>query len=130
MLTPIFDPSFSASSFGYSPGCNAHQAIRQVRSCVLDGYPIAVDIDLAKFFDTVNHDLLMNLLGRTIGDKRLLALIGRYLRAGVLVGGHIERKRGGHAPRGATLATVGEYPAAPARFGAGAPGTPLCPLRR
>ena len=65
MLTPIFDPSFSASSFGYSPGCNAHQAIRRVLSCVLDGYAEAVDIDLAKFFDTVNHDLLMSLLGRT-----------------------------------------------------------------
>ena len=81
MLTPILDPSFSASSFGFRPGCSAHQAIRQVRSYVKDGYPIAVDIDLAKFFDTVNHDLLMNLLGRTIGDKRLLALIGRYTQA-------------------------------------------------
>ena len=69
-----------------------------------DGYPTAVDIDLAKFFDTVNHDLLMNLLGRTIGDKRLLALIGRYLRAGALVGGHIEPSeegspQGGHSRR-------------------------------
>ncbi|MGH8864160.1 MAG: group II intron reverse transcriptase/maturase [Burkholderiales bacterium] len=105
VLTPIFDPSFSASSFGFRPGCNAHQAIRQVRSCVLDGYPIAVDIDLAKFFDTVNHDLLMNLLGRTIGDKRLLALIGRYLRAGVLVGGHIEPSEVG-TPQGGPLSPL------------------------
>ena len=55
-----------------------------------DGRRIAVDIDLAKFFDTVNHDVLMNLLGRTIRDKPLPALIGRYLRAGVLVGEHID----------------------------------------
>ena len=58
-----------------------------------DGRQIAVDIDLAKFFDTVSHDVLMSLLGRTIRDKRLLALIGRYLRAGVLVGEHVGRSR-------------------------------------
>ena len=86
MLTPILDPTFSASSFGYSPGCNAHQAIRQVQATVKDGRSVAVDIDLAKFFDTVNHDVLMNLLGKTIADKRLLALIGRYLRAGAKPG--------------------------------------------
>jgi RNA-directed DNA polymerase len=82
VLTPIFDPSFSESSFGFRPGRNAHQAIRQVQRHVKDGRSIAVDIDLAKFFDTVNHDVLMNLLARSIGDKRLLRLIGRYLRAG------------------------------------------------
>ena len=90
VLTPIFDPTFSESSFGFRPGRNAHQAIRQVQAYVKDGYRIAVDIDLAKFFDTVNHDVLMSLLGRTIRDKRLLGLIGRILRAGVLVGEHIE----------------------------------------
>jgi RNA-directed DNA polymerase len=90
VLTPIFDPTFSESSFGFRPGRNAHQAIRQVQAYVTDGYRIAVDLDLAKFFDTVNQDLLMSLLGRTIADKRLLALIGRYLRAGVLVGEHFE----------------------------------------
>ena len=90
VLTPIFEPSFSDSSFGFRPGRNAHQAIKQVQVHVKDGYAIAVDIDLAKFFDTVNHDVLMKILGRTIHDKALLALIGRYLRAGVLVGEHIE----------------------------------------
>ena len=90
VLTPIFDPTFSESSFGFRPGRNAHQAIRQVQAYVADGYRIAVDLDLDKFFDTVNKDLLMSLLGRTIADKRLLALIGRYLRAGVLVGEHFE----------------------------------------
>ena len=90
VLTPIFDPSFSESSFGFRPGRNAHQAIRQVQKYVTDGNKIAVDIDLAKFFDTVNHDVLMEIMGRTIHDKALLNLIGRYLRAGVLVGEHID----------------------------------------
>ena len=89
VLTPIFDPEFSASSFGFRPGRNAHQAVRQVQTYIEGGYRIAVDIDLAKFFDTVNHDLLMRLLGRRIRDKPLLSLIGRYLRAGVLVGEHV-----------------------------------------
>ena len=78
VLTPIFDPTFSDSSFGFRPGRNAHQAIRQVQASVTDGWRIAVDIDLAKFFDTVNHDVLTSLLGRTVRDKRLLGLIGRY----------------------------------------------------
>ena len=105
VLTPIFDPSFSDSSFGFRPGRNAHQAIRQVQAFVTDGYRIAVDIDLAKFFDTVNHDVLMNLLGRTIVDRRLLDLIGRYLRAGVLVGGHFEPSEVG-TPQGGPLSPL------------------------
>jgi RNA-directed DNA polymerase len=105
VLTPIFDPTFSDSSFGFRPGRNAHQAIRQVQANVKDGYAIAVDIDLAKFFDTVNHDVLMNLLGRVIGDKRLLNLIGRYLRAGVLVGEHIEASDVG-TPQGGPLSPL------------------------
>ena len=102
VLTPIFDPTFSDSSFGFRPGRNAHQAIRQVQADVKDGRRIAEDIDLAKFFDTVNHDVLMSLLRRTIRDKRLLGLIGRYLRAGVLVGEHIEPSEVG-TPQGGPL---------------------------
>lgn len=105
VLTPIFDPTFSESSFGFRPGRNAHQAIRQVQAYVKDGYRIAVDLDLAKFHDTVNHDLLMSLLGRAIGDKRLLALIGRYLRAGVLVGEHIKPSDIG-TPQGGPLSPL------------------------
>lgn len=82
VLTPIFEPTFSASSFGFRPGRNAHQAIRQVQTYVKAGYRIAVDLDLDMFFDTVEHDRLMNRLGQTIRDQRLLALIGSYLRAG------------------------------------------------
>ena len=105
VLTPIFDPTFSESSFGFRPGRNAHQAIRQVQAYVKAGWRIAVDIDLAKFFDTVNHDVVMNLLGRTIRDKPLLALIGRYLRAGVLVGEHIEPSEVG-TPQGGPLSPL------------------------
>jgi RNA-directed DNA polymerase len=105
VLTPIFDPSFSDSSFGFRPGRNAHQAIRQVQAHVKAGWRIAVDIDLAKFFDTVDHDVLMSLLGRTIRDERLLALIGRYLRAGVLVGEHIEPSEVG-TPQGGPLSPL------------------------
>jgi RNA-directed DNA polymerase len=105
VLTPIFDPTFSQSSFGFRPGRNAHQAIRQVQTIVKGGKSIAVDIDLAKFFDTVNHDVLMNLLARSIADKRLLRLIGRYLRAGVLVGEHVEASEVG-TPQGVPLSPL------------------------
>lgn len=127
VLTPIFDPTFSDSSFGFvrcahsalrnqpsavlrpcgagRPGRNAHHAIRQVQASVKEGRNIAVDIDLAKFFDTVSHDVLMNLLARSIADKRLLRLIGRYLRAGVLVGGHIEPSEVG-TPQGGPLSPL------------------------
>jgi RNA-directed DNA polymerase len=105
VLTPIFDPTFSESSFGFRPGRNAHQAIRQVQAIVKAGRGIAVDLDLAKFFDTVNHDVLMNLLGRTIADKPLLALIGSYLRAGVLVGEHLEPSDIG-TPQGGPLSPL------------------------
>jgi len=105
VLTPIFDPTFSESSFGFRPGRNAHQAIRQVQATVQEGRTIAVDIDLAKFFDTVNHDVLMALLAKSIGDKALLGLIGRYLRAGVLVGEHIEPSEVG-TPQGGPLSPL------------------------
>jgi RNA-directed DNA polymerase len=105
VLTPIFDPGFSDWSYGFRPGRNAHQAIRQVQAKVKEGWRWAVDIDLAKFFDTVNHDLLMHLLGRAIADKALLKLIGRYLRAGVLVGEHLEPSEVG-TPQGGPLSPL------------------------
>ncbi len=90
VLAPIFDPGFSASSFGFRPGRCAHGALRQVQRFIGEGYRIAVDLDLAKFFDNVQHDVLMARVARKVNDKRLLALIGRYLRAGVLVGESIQ----------------------------------------
>ena len=84
VMGPLFDPGFSASSHGFRPGRSAHGALRQVQRHIGEGYRIAVDLDLAKFFDNVQHDVLMARVGRKVRDKRLLGLIGRYLRAGVL----------------------------------------------
>lgn len=83
VLTPIFDPDFSESSFGFRPNRSAHGAIKQVRKYVQMKYRFAVDLDLEKFFDTVNHDILMNQVSQKISDKRVLKLIGKYLRAGM-----------------------------------------------
>jgi len=90
VMGPLFDPGFSESSFGFRPGRSAHGALRQVQRFIGEGDRIAVDLDLAKFFDTVQHDVLMARVARKVRDKRLLALIGRYLRAGALVGESIQ----------------------------------------
>lgn len=82
ILTPLFDPEFSNNSFGFRPNRNGQQAVIQVKNIIKDGHRIAVDVDLSKFFDRVNHDLLMTLLGRQVNDKRVLKLISRYLKAG------------------------------------------------
>jgi RNA-directed DNA polymerase len=87
VLTPIYEPLFSHRSYGFRPGRNAHQAVRQVRDDIRAGNRIVVDIDLAAFFDSVNHDVLMRLLARRVRDRRVLKLIGRYLRAGVVIDG-------------------------------------------
>lgn len=90
VMGPIFDPGFSDSSFGFRPGRSAHGALRQVQSHIKAGHRVAVDLDLAKFFDHVQHDVLMARVARKIRDQRLLALVGKYLRAGVLVGERIQ----------------------------------------
>jgi len=105
VLTPIFDPDFSESSFGFRPGRSAHGALRQVQGHIQAGYRIAVDLDLAKFFDSVQHDVLMARVARKVRDQRLLALIGRYLRAGVLVGESIQATEIG-APQGGPLSPL------------------------
>ncbi len=105
VLTPIFDPDFSASSFGFRPGRSAHGALRQVQRHIREGYRIAVDLDLEKFFDKVSHDVLMARVARKVRDKLLLALIGRYLRAGVLVG-EVIRADGIGTPQGSPLSPL------------------------
>ncbi len=85
VLTPIFDPHFSESSFGFRPKRSAHGAIKQVQAHIRSGYRHCVDMDLSKFFDRVQHDVLLARVARKVGDKRLLRLIGNYLRAGVMV---------------------------------------------
>ncbi|MCH8853214.1 MAG: group II intron reverse transcriptase/maturase [Planctomycetes bacterium] len=87
VLTPLIDPTFSEASHGFRPGRNAHGAVRRIQGFIEEGYRVAVDIDLSKFFDRVNHDLLMNRLRRFTADRALLRLIGRYLRAGVIIEG-------------------------------------------
>jgi RNA-directed DNA polymerase len=87
VLTPLFDPDFSESSHGFRPGRSAHGAAKQVQRTIRQGYRFAVDMDLSKFFDRCQHDVLMSRVARKVRDGRLLTLIGRYLRAGVMVEG-------------------------------------------
>ncbi len=85
VLQPLFDRSFSAHSYGFRPGRSAHQAVEAARAYVKEGYTWVVDMDITQFFDRVNHDLLMSRLGKTVRDKRVLRLIGAFLRAGVVM---------------------------------------------
>lgn len=87
VLTMEIDPTFSDTSFGFRPRRSAHDAVRQVQDYIGQGNRIAVDIDLSKFFDRVDHDILMNRLGKFIQDKRVMKLIGKFLRAGVVIDG-------------------------------------------
>lgn len=105
VLTPIFDPEFSAHSFGFRPGRNGQQAVKQVQGIIKEGRRIAVDVDLSKFFDRVNHDLLMTHLGRKVKDKRLLRLIKRYLRAGIIDNRFFIESREG-VPQGGPLSPL------------------------
>ena len=95
VLEPLFDSTFSGSSYGFRPGRSAHQALIKAREYVQGGYDIVVDIDVEKFFDRVNHDMLMSRLSKRINDKRLLKIIRRFLEAGMMKQGVcIERLEG------------------------------------
>jgi RNA-directed DNA polymerase len=87
VLEPLLDPTFSASSYGFRPGRGAHDALTQAQKYVAEGRTIVVDMDLEKFFDRVNHDLLMARLARRIADKRLLRIVRRFLEAGLMQDG-------------------------------------------
>jgi RNA-directed DNA polymerase len=105
VLQPIFDPTFSEHSYGFRPGRSAHDAVRAAQRYVQSRKNVVVDVDLEKFFDRVNHDVLMGKLAQRIGDKRLLRLIRRYLEAGVMVSGVvIERYEG--TPQGGPLSPL------------------------
>ncbi|EKU96243.1 Retron-type reverse transcriptase [Leptolyngbya sp. PCC 7375] len=105
VLTPIFDPGFSESSFGSRPQRSAHGAIKQIKGYLKAGYRIAVDLDLEKFFDTVQHDVLMARVSRKVHDKVLLKLIGHFLRAGVMVDGILQATKWG-TPQGSPLSPL------------------------
>jgi RNA-directed DNA polymerase len=105
VLQAIWDHTFSESSFGFRPERSQHMAIRQARCYIEEGYRFVVDIDLAKFFDRVNHDRLMNRLSTRVDDKRVLKLIGRFLRSGVMIGGLCEPTEEG-TPQGGPLSPL------------------------
>ena len=105
VLQPIIDPGFSEHSHGFRPGRGAHGAVLKEQQYVQAGYEVVVDVDLEKFFDCVNHDILMDRLAKRVADKRVLGLIRRYLQAGILVHGSIiERQEG--TPQGGPLSPM------------------------
>ena len=105
VLTPLFDPYFSDNSYGFRPGRSCHHAVKAARGHVEAGYRYVVDIDLEKFFDRVNHDVLMARVARRVKDKRVLRLLRRYLTSGVMVGGVVEGRREG-TPQGGPLSPL------------------------
>jgi RNA-directed DNA polymerase len=105
VLSPIFEADFSASSYGFRPGRNAHQAIKAAKRYVAEGRRFVVDMDLEKFFDRVNHDLLMEKLSKKIGDRRVLRLIRRYLEAGMMADGMVSPRTEG-TPQGGPLSPL------------------------
>lgn len=105
VLDPLYDPTFSPSSYGFRPGKSAHMAVSAAKKHMADGNGWVVDLDLEKFFDRVNHDILMGRLARRIGDKRVLSLIRRYLEAGVLLNGVVVATEEG-TPQGGPLSPL------------------------
>lgn len=105
ILSLIFEPGFSESSYGFRPGRSAQQAVAQAKVYVSEGRRWVVDLDLEKFFDRVNHDVLMSRLARRINDKRVLGLIRRYLQAGMMSGGVASPRTEG-TPQGGPLSPL------------------------
>ena len=105
VLQPLIDPTFSEHSYGFRPGRRAHDAVLRARQYVQDGYRTVVDVDLEKFFDRVNHDILMHRLARRIDDKAVLRLIRRYLEAGIMDGGLVVERHEG-TPQGGPLSPL------------------------
>ena len=105
VLSPIFEADFSGSSYGFRRGRNAHQAVKAARQYVAEGRRYVVDMDLEKFFDRVNHDILMEKLSKKIGDGRVMRLIRRYLEAGMMAEGIVSPRTEG-TPQGGPLSPL------------------------
>lgn len=105
VLSPRWDATFSDNSFGFRPGRSAHQAVAQAQSYLAEGYNWVVDMDLEKFFDRVNHDILMSRVARRVEDKRLLKLIRAFLNSGVMIDGLTEATPEG-TPQGGPLSPL------------------------
>jgi group II intron reverse transcriptase/maturase len=105
VLQPIFDPTFSEHSHGFRPGRRAHDAVRRARQYIQDGRRWVVDVDLEKFFDNVNHDVLMGKLHNRIADRRVLRIIQRYLEAGMMADGVVVERHEG-TPQGGPLSPL------------------------
>ena len=105
VLTPVYEKQFSSHSYGFRPGRNAHQALNKCRNYITDGYKYAVDMDLEKFFDTVNQSKLIEVLSRTVKDGRVVSLIHKYLNAGVVIRNKFEETSMG-VPQGGPLSPL------------------------
>ena len=105
VLIPLYEPQFSDHSYGFRPKRNAHQALNKCKDYITEGYGYAVDLDLEKFFDKVNHSKLIEVLSRTVHDGRVVSLIHKYLNAGIQVGGSFESSEMG-VPQGGPLSPL------------------------
>lgn len=105
VISPIFEEKFSNSSFGFRPNRSAHMTLKQSQKYINQGYKYVVDMDLEKFFDNVNHDLLMHLVSLKIKDKRVLRLIRKYLNSGIMLKGSLVKTDEG-APQGGPLSPL------------------------
>lgn len=105
VLSPLFEETFSDHSYGFRPGRNTHDAVKAAQGYIQEGYKWVVDIDLERFFDTVNHDRLMARMKETVVDKRVLRLVNKYLKAGVMVNGVLIEVEDG-TPQGSPLSPL------------------------
>ena len=105
ILSPLFEPQFSDSSYGFRPGRSAHDAVEKACNLYNQGYCYVVDIDLSKYFDTINHDLLLEMLRRTIRDERVIQLIKSFLKSGMMKNGVVVETAAG-SPQGGNLSPL------------------------